>query len=67
MPGRRRVQKGSFGSHFDELVNLFPDHQPQPSEPPAQRSRELQEKLDIHALLFERAWRLNGPNGGSAA
>ena len=24
MPGRRPVQKGSFGGHFDELVKHFP-------------------------------------------
>jgi hypothetical protein len=61
MPHRRRVQKGSFGSHFDELVARF-----QPSETPPRsagngigRSAKLQEKIDIHALLFERAWKLD--------
>jgi hypothetical protein len=59
MPGRRPVQKGSFGGHLEELVKLFPDHQPTPPEPPHTRSKKLQEKIDIHALLFERAWELD--------
>lgn len=25
MPHRRRVRKGSFGGHFDDLVNHFPE------------------------------------------
>jgi hypothetical protein len=60
MPHRRPVQKGSFGSHLDELVARFPT-----SETPSSsgngspnRPQELQDKIDIHALLFERAWKL---------
>lgn len=57
MPHRRQVQKGSFGSHLDELVKQFPGHQAdQRAEPPHERSDRLQEKIDIHALLFEQAW-----------
>jgi hypothetical protein len=57
MPHRRRVQKGSFESHFDELVEKFPaTDAPLPN---TKRSPELQQKIDIHALLFERAWKLD--------
>ncbi|HEY4070733.1 MAG TPA: hypothetical protein VGM04_04145 [Sphingomicrobium sp.] len=58
MPHRRRVQKGSFGGHFDELVAQFPAEEtvPPSANTPAGRAPKLQEKIDIHALLFERAW-----------
>jgi hypothetical protein len=69
MPHKRPVQKGSFGAHFDELVKHFPHSpgNPQPARPsPKPASGDLKEKLDIHALLFERAWRLDsGPQDGS--
>ena len=60
MPHRRRVKKGSFGSHFDELVARFQASEERPARPdrPAQRDPKLQEKIDIHAQLFERAWQL---------
>ena len=58
MPGRRPVNKGSFGSHFDELVALFPDIPPTPVQAPHKRPAKLQEKLDIHAALLARAWQL---------
>jgi hypothetical protein len=58
MPHRRRVQKGSFNSHFDELVAQFPAEAPSEGVP-SQRLPELQEKIDIHALLFQRAWQLD--------
>ena len=69
MPHKRPVQKGSFGAHFDELVKHFP-HSPNDARPaPAfsdRRGEDLKEKLDIHALLFERAWRLDSaPKNGS--
>lgn len=61
MPHRRTVNKGSFGSHFDEMVGHFT---PEPSlvrtRPSDKDRRELRETLDIHALLFERAWSLDG-------
>lgn len=63
MPHRRRVQKGSFGSHFDELVAHFPASEKPSGERPATRSPEFQEKIDIHAMLFESAWKLD--NGRS--
>ncbi len=56
---RRRVQKGSFGGHFDDLIAQFPAEVPERRNlEPSVRSRELQQKIDIHARLFERAWQL---------
>ena len=58
MPNRRRVQKGSFGGHFDELVVNFPANEPQsPSAQPTRRDPKLQQKIDIHAMLFKLAWK----------
>lgn len=57
MPHRRQRRKGSFGTHFDELVRHFPEHEPS-ADGRKERSAELQEKIDIHALLFERAWQM---------
>lgn len=61
MPDRRPPVKGSFGSHFDELVKHFsnnaairkPDRAKTGIDPDA-----LKEKIDIHALLFQQAWQL---------
>jgi hypothetical protein len=67
MPRGRRLQRGNFGGRVDELVKHFTDHQPQQRDPPAhERSTELQEKIDIHARLFELAWELEreGLDGG---
>ena len=53
------MERGSFAGHFDALVPQFPAHAPKREEEHShRRSAELQEKLDIHAALFERAWRL---------
>jgi len=57
MPHRRTTKKGSFGGHLDELVTHFPDADATPKQR-ARDNRDLKEKLDIHALLFEQAWRL---------
>ena len=63
MPHRRRVQKGSFGSHLDELVGNFPANEEQgPSSRSTKRDPKLQEKIDIHALLFELAWQAESPS-----
>jgi hypothetical protein len=59
VPHSRPRSKGSFASHFDELVAHFPARLPAPDDRQSGRSPELQEKLDIHALLFERAWRID--------
>jgi hypothetical protein len=46
---------------LDELVTVFPDRGPvERADQPTQRSAKLQEKIDIHALLFERAWQVDG-------
>jgi hypothetical protein len=58
MPHRRTVKKGSFAGHFDELVNQFPDPETKPGKR-TKRDRTLKEKLDIHAALFEQAWRMD--------
>ena len=59
MPHRRQVQKGSFGAHLDEVVKHFPDQPDGETGEPRQRSAALQEKIDIHARLFEQAWELD--------
>lgn len=61
MPHRRRVQKGSFGGHFDELVKYFPAEGGQRQEvaEPSARSKELQDRIDLHAQLFDWAWKLD--------
>lgn len=59
MPHRRARKRGSFSSHFDELVVQFRD-EPRGGQPrPEKRSKRLQEKIDIHAMLFRRAWELD--------
>ena len=59
MPHRRRMERGSFAGHFDALLPQFPAHAEQPEKKHRHaRSAELQEKLDIHAALFERAWQV---------
>ena len=68
MPQRRRMQRGSFAAHLDELVKHFPGHAPDhPAERQHKRNAGLQEKIDIHARLFEQAWELDneGIDGGS--
>ncbi|WP_028969398.1 hypothetical protein [Sphingomonas sp. URHD0057] len=62
MPHRRKVKKGSFGGHFDELVDQFPELETKPSNRGA-RDRKQKEKLDVHAALFEQAWRLDRTDG----
>jgi len=60
MPWRRPPRKGSFTDHFEELVKHFHSHEPrQRHEPVHERPSELQEKIDIHARLFECAWELD--------
>ena len=54
----RARKKGSFDSPLDDLVVLFPTHETADRRP-SQRSTELQEKIDIHAWLFERAWSMD--------
>ena len=58
LPHRRPLRKGSFDGHFDELVTVFPAQALEPRHERAERDPKLQEKIDIHALLFRRAWQL---------
>ena len=63
MPGRRPVKQGSFGGHFAELVKQFPEDQHASrsnSNLSGEQKASQQEKRSIHALLFERAWKLDG-------
>lgn len=58
----RRPVKGSFGGHLEELVKHFPHEvAPRgPDEPKPKTGRQaLKEKIDIHALLFQQAWKLD--------
>ena len=57
MPHRRTDEKGSFGGRFDDLVKHL-SHE-LPARPKPIDKRELQDKRDIHALLFERAWNMD--------
>jgi hypothetical protein len=60
VPHRRPRNRGSFGSHFDELVVQFRDEpRASPGAKETGRSTRLQEKIDIHAMLFRRAWELD--------
>jgi hypothetical protein len=56
MPRKRPVKKGSFGSHFDELVKQFPNEQPTPkADGDGKKSRS--DGRHINDRLFESAWR----------
>ena len=60
MTRRRKVKKGSFGAHLEEVVKHFPAHARESrSEPPKRNAESLRETRDIHTLLFERAWQLD--------
>lgn len=63
MPHRRKREKGSFGSHFDELVKHFPDEK---SVEPADHERSKDDR-DFHDRLFAIAWRASheGKNRGA--
>ena len=55
MPHRRPRKKGSFGGHFDELVEHFPDE----ARDAGKRDRDDRRKDERHIndKLFESAWR----------
>ena len=66
MPHKRPVEKGSFGAHFDELVKHFthaPRNAMRARASPEPVNSELKDKLDIHAMLFDRAWGLDEKDG----
>lgn len=56
MPHRRRVQKGSFGTHFDELVKHFPSGQDAREKGRDEPARK-EDKRSVHDKLFDSAWR----------
>ena len=66
MSSRRKVKKGSFAAHLDELVKQFPQESRASREKMASRRDDpeaQQEKRSIHALLFERAWEMERGKG----
>jgi hypothetical protein len=68
VPDRRPVNKGSFGGHLEELVKHFPHEKPVPKSNSPKRTSDrsaLQEKIDIHALLFQMAWQVDRDEPGS--
>ena len=53
-------KKGNFAAGLDGLVEHFPHEAQHPkARGSPDEARALQEKRDIHALLFERAWALD--------
>jgi hypothetical protein len=57
MPGKRPVKKGSFASHFDEVVKHFP-HEESPEHGEADECRKPpKDDGNIHDKLLEGAWR----------
>ena len=63
MSAKRPVKSGSFGGHLEELVKHFPHQTATRARPKSVDKQVLKEKLDIHALLFERAWQLDRDTG----
>ena len=55
MPHRRKIKKGSFAGHFDELVEQFPEERTDPAS--RTDPKRSDDDKDIHDRLFERAWR----------
>ena len=55
MPGKRPVKKGSFGSHFDELVKNFPHDEPEAKADGEDKANSLDHR-NVHDRLFESAW-----------
>ena len=54
------MERGTVAGHFDALLPQFQPHTPESEQKQERRrSAELQEKLDIHAALFERAWQID--------
>ena len=57
MPHRRRREKGSFGSHFDELVGHFPKHRKTAPESDGSQPDRSDDERSVHDRLFDSAWR----------
>jgi hypothetical protein len=56
MPHRRKVRKGSFGSHFDELIDRFPKDG-DTADPADKDESERKDRRHVNDRLFESAWR----------
>jgi hypothetical protein len=57
MPNRRRMEKGSFGGSFDELLKVFPGESSK-EVPGSERKRTgSDDERHINDKLFEAAWR----------
>lgn len=55
MPHRRRIEKGSFAGHFDELVKHFTNRKP-PSKATSRKSKPKRvTPAKLNQELFERA------------
>lgn len=68
MTRRRKVKKGSFGAHLEEVVKNFPtDARHARFEPPKRDAASLRETRDIHTVLFERAWQVDRAEVGPGA
>ena len=56
MPERRQVKKGSFGSHFDEVVKHFPHDELAQRDKDDGRRKPAKDDGNVHDRLFESAW-----------
>jgi hypothetical protein len=65
MPRMRPVKKGSFGSHFDEVVKHFPE-EASPRHKPRGDRKPSRDDGNVHDKLFEAAWRKARDKEGSA-
>ena len=58
MERKRPGKSGSFAGDLGELIKQFPPAE-RGGRSPFPDQRELQEKKDIHAKLFAKAWRMD--------
>jgi len=66
MSGDRPKNRGSFGGHLEELIKHFPAEAiARELDRPKVDSKALKEKIEIHAMLFQQAWRLERDEHGS--
>ena len=57
MPHQRRVQRGSFGGHFDDLLTSVADGPAKPRKAARKRAkRRPPDERSIHDQLLECAW-----------
>jgi hypothetical protein len=57
MPKRRQVKKGSFGSHFDEVVKHFPHEETTKRDEAHDRRKRSKDDGNVHDKLLEIASR----------